>query len=741
MRNVLAIWLAVFALAGSAPAQPAAGKSQARLVLSAQSVRPGDTLWAAVHLKLKPGWHTYWRNPGDSGAPITVEWKLPPGVAAGALQWPAPEKLVEGGPALDALPGSAPAAAPSEALVTYIYAEETVVLALLTVAAGTPAGTLSISAQAGWLECESLCVPARSALNGSLTIAAASVPSADAPWIESWRARVPKPEPALAALAQWDKPASGDTRPMLIEWTPRQPGAAFDFFPYENPDYDVQTAVVPGPAAPGKARILKTLKKSSPAWPAEVAGLIVEKPASGPAAAYEVRLAPGGAPGTATAPVLAASATTPPPAASNAPPRRSLVVWLLFAFVGGLILNAMPCVLPVVALKILGFVRQSGEDPARVRKLGLIYGAGVLVSFAGLAGLVIAAQAAGRLASWGMQFGDPRFVVALTVLITLVALNLFGVFEVFLGSSVMGPAGQLAAREGSSGAFFNGMLAVALATPCTAPLLAPALGFAFTASPAVVFLMLMAVGLGLAAPYVALAHAPRWIAFLPKPGMWMEHFKQAMGFPMLATVVWLLGIAQSHYGGEVQWLGLFLVALSAAAWIWGAFVQRGRRRKGLAAFVALAVAAAAYAGTLESRLHWRSTAPRDTGPAAALHAKDGIPWQPWSPESLAAARARGRPVLVDFTADWCLTCQANKRFAIEIPAVQARLKALGATALLGDYTRTPDAITRELRAHGRAGVPLVLVYPADPAAPPVVLPEILRPGIVLEALDQAAPRH
>jgi thiol:disulfide interchange protein DsbD len=410
---------------------------------------------------------------------------------------------------------------------------------------------------------------------------------------------------------------------------------------------------------------------------------------------------------------------------------------LLYAFIGGLILNIMPCVLPVIALKILGFVGESRSDPRHVRKLGLVYALGVLVSFIVLAAVVIGVKAAGHRAGWGMQFGSPVFVVCLTTLVTLVALNLFGVFEVTLGGRTLDAAGGLASKHGAAGAFFNGVLATALATPCTAPFLSIALGFAFAQKAPVILLMFLAVGVGLAAPYVVLSWNPAWLKFLPKPGAWMEKFKIAMGFPMLATAVWLFNLAASSYGKSVLWLGVFLVLVAFAAWIFGEFVQRGRTRKGLALVIALILLVGGYAFALENQLRWREPIVISDTTGSLKESADGIDWQRWNPDAVAKARAEGHPVLVDFTADWCLTCQVNKKTSIEIPSVRAKLKSLNAVALLGDYTHFPDNITTELSRFNRAGVPLVLVYPKDAAAPPIVLPEILTPGIVLDALDHA----
>ncbi len=438
------------------------------------------------------------------------------------------------------------------------------------------------------------------------------------------------------------------------------------------------------------------------------------------------------------APATNAPAQTQLSPASSAAPDAPVSLWtmLLFAFVGGLILNLMPCVLPVIALKILGFVSQASESPARIRKLGLIYAGGVLVSFLALAAVVIAVQSTGHRASWGMQFSNPPFLVALTALVTLVALNLFGVFEVTLGGGAMDAAGKLASKHGATGAFFNGVLATVLATPCTAPFLAPALGFAFAQPPGVVVGFFATIAAGLAAPYVVLTWQPAWLKFLPKPGAWMEKFKIIMGFPMLGTAVWLYDVASSFYGERTWWLGLFLIGLALAAWVFGEFIQRGRGGKTFARVTVVVLLLGGYGYALEGQLHWRTARAEMPGEPLQTNA-EGIDWQRWSPAAVTAARAQGRPVLVDFTARWCLTCRANKALALEIPAVQAKLRELKAEALLGDYTHFPEDIGAELARFGRAGVPLVLVYPADASKPPRVLPAVLTPGIVLEALAEA----
>jgi thiol:disulfide interchange protein DsbD len=420
-------------------------------------------------------------------------------------------------------------------------------------------------------------------------------------------------------------------------------------------------------------------------------------------------------------------------------PNLGLLLQKLFlAFLGGLILNVMPCVFPVIALKILGFVQQSKESPAQVFRLGMIYALGVVASFLVMGVVVIAVKQAGGAASWGMQMQNPQFTLLLTVLVTLVALNLFGVFEVNLSGHVMGAAGQLASRQGAAGAFLNGVLATVLATPCTAPFLAPALGFAFAQPHAVIIAVLVAVALGLAFPYILLSWRPQWLKFLPRPGAWMEKFKVAMGFPMLATAVWLFSFTARRFGhGGPLWLGLFLVVSGLSAWIWGQFVQQGSKGRGVAACLSLLLLAVGYGYALEKELHWRSPTKQARTETSVQTGTDAVAWQKWSPGAVEKARAEGRPVLVDFTADWCVTCKCNELLALGTAEVRAKLKEINAAALVGDNTDNDPAIVAELKEHDRAGVPLVLVYPRDRNAPPIVLPALLTKGIVLDALAKA----
>jgi thiol:disulfide interchange protein len=688
---------------------------EVELLLDAVTARPGDTIMAAIQMRMAPNWHTYWRNPGESGIATDIDWNLPPGLAAHDILWPVPEAHVAGG------------------ITTYVHYNETLLLVPITISPEQPHGLVDLSAIVDWLECEVQCIPGDAPVSAQLNIGEQFQPSPHAPIIEAWKNKLPLTGTHLELEARWAGEPEEDVRPFLITWN--DAAQQVDFFSYENEDYEVSGQTQVTTTEPGKTFLRKNITLFEGEWPREITGLFLFRSSpDAPLEAYEVTLNLG-------APESRAAQAAPAPGTD-----RGWIFWLgMFggALLGGIILNIMPCVLPVIALKILGFVNQSKEEPKRVRQLGLIFTLGVLTSFLALAAMVILVQQAGHAADWGMQFSNPQFLVGMTVLVTLVALNLFGLFEINLGGKTMGAAGMLAAKEGNSGAFFNGVLVTALATPCTAPFLAVALGFAFAQPPIIIILMFLTIGAGLALPYLALSLKPGWLKFLPKPGAWMEKFKVAMGFPMLATAIWLFYLTTDHFGHPgTLWLGLFLVILAMAAWIWGEFVQRASSHRAWGMGLSLLLLATAYLYVLEKQLQWRAPVATAAAWNESFNTAEGIQWERWSPEAVAKARAEGRPVLVDFTAKWCLTCKMNKAASIEIPSVIEKLDEINAVALIADYTHRPPAISAELKRFNRAGVPLVLVYPADPGKDPIILPESLPPfigpGIVLRALDQAA---
>ncbi|MBA4149191.1 MAG: thioredoxin family protein [Verrucomicrobia bacterium] len=705
MRLLLQLLLLICLITSTAEA----ATTKAQFLLSAEAARPGSTILAGVELKMKAGWHTYWRNPGESGGTTEIEWELPSGISAGPIQWPVPEKYFY----LDEF--------------NYAYHGNIILLVPITIAPNAKPGEYQIRGNATWIECEEVCLPGSASISATFKVGDEGQFTAAADALEEAKAKLPLSGEDIEASVRWDKNEGENSRSFIIEWNTAQALPNPDFYPYESDGFDVlpQTEVVKNEE--GTIQLRKTIKKFKGEWPEKIAGLLVEDSTQGQdARAYEIELSfdgKAGAGGAASGKIL--------------PLKESLVKMLFFAFLGGLILNVMPCVLPIIALKVLGFVQQSREEPARVKTLGFVYMAGVLVSFLVLALFVIGLQIAGKAAGWGMQFQNPQFVVIMATVITLVALNLFGVFEVNLGGRTMAVASGASGKEGAGGSFLNGVLATVLATPCMAPFLATAIGFAFTQPPLIIALLLLTVGFGLALPYVVLSWNPRLMKFLPKPGAWMEKFKIALGFPLLATAIWLLSLTSDYFGSDGPlWVGLFLTCVAAAAWIWGSFIQRGTRRKAFAVTVALLFIVGGYIFALEKELQWRG--PLSTSTETTAGKTEFVDWEVWSPEAVEQFRAEGRPVLVDFTANWCLTCKYNKRTSIEIESVGKKLKEINAVALTADYTRGSDAITAELKKYDRAGVPLVLVFPADASQPANVLPTILTPGIVLEALDKAA---
>jgi thiol:disulfide interchange protein DsbD len=712
VRNGLKMVVAVFLSAFGLPAQ--AAHTQARLVLAAETARPGDTVMAAVDLHMDKDWHTYWRNSGQSGLPTTVDWQLPKGVTAGQLQWPVPRKL------------------PEPEQTTYVYENDAALLVKLTLASDLPAGPLTLKARLDWLECQTKCVKEGADVETTLNIGSETKPSKDAAQFAAWPARLPRPGNAVNARAWWEQPGTSDSRSLILEWdTGKASPKEADFFPDSYEKFEIQPMTERLPADGQNIRLRVSVKKLSGDWPKEISGLLIGQ-SGAERQAYDVKL-----PVADSGPrVAAATASGGAVISGEAPPLWKI---FLYAFIGGLILNVMPCVLPVIALKILGFVSEARNEPGRVRKLGLVYTAGVLCSFLVLALLVLGLQEAGKGAGWGFQFGNPYFLLAMTTLVTLIALNLFGVFEISAGSGVLTTATGLASKQGAAGAFFNGLLATVLATSCSAPFLGAAIGFAFALNkPALTVLIMLMVGIGLAAPYLILSWQPAWLKILPRPGPWMERFKVAMGFPMIAAAAWLCSIAAVHYGDRTWWLVMFLVFVAVAAWIFGEFVQRGRKARGIAALLAVALLGLGYAYALESKLDWRRPISGSAVPTAASKvAPKGLAWQTWSPEAVAESRAAGRPVVIDFTAKWCPTCNTIVKPSFENDAVQKKLKEVNAVLLLADYTLLPDNITAELKRFQRAAVPLVVVYPRRADEPPMIF-DLVSPGTLLDALSHAA---
>lgn len=671
-----ALTLALLVLTGLAPARAAESapvtspRMTATLVSDTDAAAPGVALRIALRLRLTPGWHTYWQNPGDAGAPAELSLSLPPGATAGPIAWPVPERLLQSG------------------IMTFGFTRD--VLLPVTVVPGP--GAQRIEAAATWLVCATICVPEEGRFTLDLS-AGTPAPSAEAPLFAAADAQMPRPSPFEARIAP--------------DGTLSLSGAGLSaatvrdawFFP------DAAGAVehaAPQPVSVGAGLVSLALAPGASFRPeSSLSGILVLRDPGGQESALRVDAASGPAPA----------------------PALPLVQTLLLALLGGLVLNLMPCVFPVLAMKAVAIARMSGAERGPVRAHALSYVAGVLVAFGALAGVLLAVRAAGGAAGWGFQFQSPVFVAALAWVLFGVGLNLSGVYAI--GGRMAGAGQGLASQGGHAGSFFTGLLAVVVATPCTAPFMGAAVATALAAPPLVTVAVFGALGLGLAAPYLALAVLPGLARLLPRPGAWMDVLKGALAFPMYGAAAWLVWVVSLQAGsaGVLATVGgMVLVALSA--WALGLAQAAGRLGRRWGGSVALASALGAVivlAGIAPS-------------PAATVQAGAPIEGtEPFSATRLAALRAEGRPVFVNMTAAWCVTCLVNERLALSPEPVRRAFAEQGVATLKGDWTRGDPAITAFLRDHGRDGVPLYVFYPAERSAP-VVLPQILTEGIVLGLL-------
>lgn len=676
-------------------AQPVRDKHvEAELIAEPLSIQPGRPFWVGLRLAMDEHWHTYWLNPGDSGLATKIRWELPDGFSAGPIQWPYPESI------------------PTPPLATYGYEGEVLLLIEITPPANLTEQEYTLRAQADWLMCKEECIPGRAQL--SLTIPAGD----DARPNPEHRARFSDARNRLPrASDEWALAAQRAANSILLRFTGSRELRSVYFFPSQEDV--IQHAAEQQLARDGDSWVLRIERPSNAQdWPDRLIGVAVADPgwSQDPThRALPIDLAWSDAATTAPAPV------------SGRPPLT--FAWaLLLAFVGGLILNLMPCVFPVISIKLLGFVEQAGESRARLLTHGLVFAGGVLICFWALAGTLLALRAGGAEIGWGFQLQSPRIVMGLAALFFALGLNLFGLFE--FGLSLTGAGQGLQSRGGYAGSFFSGLLATIVATPCTAPFMGAALGYALALPPMSALAIFTALGAGMATPYVALSAMPGLIRRIPRPGTWMESLKQAMGFFMMATVVWLLWVLSLQSGADaIIRMALLFLALALALWIagrWGA-LHRPLRTRVRARILAAIIALVALAGAFASE-------PAKSGHREETATSGGVTWERFSPERVAALRAEGRPVFIDFTAAWCLTCQVNKRVALRRPEVEARFRELGVATLQADWTDHDETITRALAEFGRSGVPLYVFYPAGSTGEPRLLPELLTPGIVLEAL-------
>ena len=670
------------------------------------AIQPGQSFWITLEMKHDEHWHSYWINPG-TGYPTSLDWKLPDGFTAGPIVWPTPHVMKDGSGQVTGLG----------------YENEVFLLTEITPPANLPIGTsVTLQAKAGWLMCKDSCVPGEA----NLTIALPVHPdvseddAADKRAMDQLARELTQPNP------NWTATASRDDKNITLRLTPK-PGTAhrptdLHFFDQdalldyaapqtvreENGSY-VLTLTRSADAKLEITRLTGVLASAN-GWNAgrNYGGIVIDVPFNS-----KVERVISNA-------VASAEPTAP----------STLAGTLLLAFVGGLILNLMPCVFPVIGIKILGFVNQSGNDRKKVTLHGLVFASGVLLSFWTLAGVLLVLRAGGSQLGWGFQLQSPAFVFGMAVFMLIFALNMSGLFEV--GLSATGVGGSLQMKDGYGGSFFTGALATLVATPCSAPFLAPALGAALSLSAVESFLIFTAIAIGLATPYLLLSIFPQAIKLLPRPGAWMETFKQFMAFPLYATVGWLLWVLAGQTKDDDNALlliafGFVLVAM--ATWVYGRFGQaHGKPSRQWFGRIA---AAALFAAGLATG--WPKAAPAETATGYQ------VTWEKWSPEAIAAGQKAGKFVYVDFTARWCATCQTNKAAIFHNDDVLAEFGKRNVLLLRGDWTNKDPKITAELARWNRSAVPFNLIYaPGKPE--PVQLSELLTPTKVLAALAEAAAK-
>jgi thiol:disulfide interchange protein/DsbC/DsbD-like thiol-disulfide interchange protein len=716
--RALKIWLfglllvspVAFALTGNTVATD---NVKARLVSEVGAVAPGQVFWVALEFDIRDGWHTYWRNPGDSGQATQLTWQLPAGFTAGDIVWTTPH-LFEVKP-----------------LVNYGYAKHAVHLVQVTAPKDLKTGApVALAAKASWLVCSDVCIPEDANLTLSLPSSAkpgAIDPSAAALFSNA-RAELPSAQPASTSA----KIEGGQLVITLgKEWGPTLTQIkSLAFFPYDEGSIEY--------AAP------QTLKRSNDAielsmkvgYQPPKAGairgvLLATELNGGQTDVLPIELAADFS-GAGADQVKAAPRFASPAAAASTEPQRSLPVLILFAMLGGLILNLMPCVFPVLSIKALSVVEQAQKHPTQVRIKGLVFAAGVIASMLCLAGVMLALRTGGEQIGWGFQLQSPLFVTLLVYLLLAVGLNLSGVFEV--GGGLAGVGDGLTQGDGYSSSFFTGVLATVVATPCSAPFMAPALGAALTLPAINALCIFAALGFGIALPYVLLSFAP-WIGrALPKPGAWMDTLKQLFAFPVYGTAAWLLWVLSqqtSPFGLGAALGGLILIALAAWAYQKSHFTSGGRK----VTVLVTAVASLLIAIVLPVKFADTATAAPSAAAAAASGADE---WQPYSAVRVAELQAAGKPLLVNFTASWCLTCLVNERNAFADSAVQEIFRNKKVTLMKGDWTNRDAAISQALSSFGRAGVPLYVVYNGKAGSTePVVLPQLLTASVVQNAFADA----
>ena len=674
---------------------------EARLISQGVGVpASGGTISLGLHQRMQPGWHTYWRNPGESGEPTAISWTLPEGVVASEIIWPHPERI------------------PFGELANYGFSNEVLLRIELNTPAGlTPGEALPIKADVTWLVCKDICIPEKVTLDVTLPVVAGE-PAVDEQWREAFAAARAR-EPVKSN--SFDARFSANEREVTFFFFPTlsriERGIGAQFFPYEKGLIKASAVQVSHQRLGGFAIVVppgwKLREAERRAATERIDGVLVLAPMLGnPSQSFEVSLRRGDVP---PAPVVTAAAADLP-----------LLQAILFAVLGGLILNLMPCVFPILSMKALSMVKAGHAE--RPWADGLAYLFGVLTTFAALGAALLWLREMGEDAGWGFQLQSPLSVALLAYVLTLVGFNLSGVFH--LGSSLQGAGQGIPSRGGLVGTFFTGVLAVVVAAPCTAPFMGAAMGFAFTQSAAVTIAIFLALGLGLALPWVVFTLIPPLVRLLPRPGPWMERFKQFLAFPMYAAAAWLVWVLSQQVTPE----GLFrvmigLVMLALAAWAFGIAQARAAESKPrvLSSFIFL-LGVATSGALLALPFAARTETATDVSPSAR-----SLPSEPYSTARLLELRNLGRPVFVNLTAAWCVSCLYNERVALSSLAVAKAFKDTNTAYVVGDWTSQNPEISSLLKTHGREGVPLYLYFPAG-GGDPRILPQILTESMILETI-------
>ncbi len=691
-RLLLALCAVVFAHSGLGQTYQGRELVKATLLADTSAIIPGKPFTAGLLVRMAPGWHTYWKFSGDAGLPTEIKWKLPAGWKIGEIQWPIPLKTND--------PGD---------IQTYGYQDEVLLMQEITPPAKIDISPVKLSAEANWLVCEKICIPGGATLELELPTSTTADPK-NTDLFARYRRLLPQKFPdSKTAIPSWSRTGSDLHLKIVNETLANYP--TVDFYPLPQGN-----TVVGHPSVEsrnGNEIIFRIPIESPDKNLSAMPGLVVfsKFPNGNDRTAWQIE-----------ASIVAA--------AKPSAPSRGIFTFLLFGFIGGFILNLMPCVLPVISLKIFGFIQQAGQSRQKIFRSGLAFTAGIFAWFLALALLLIALKAGGRDVTWGgFQFTSAYFVLGLSVIVLVFALNLFGVFEISLPQSMTRGLLASSERKDNLGSFFQGVFATVLATPCSAPFLGTALGFAFTQSPIVILSIFVATAAGMSAPYFLLSAQPAWLRFLPQPGPWMVHVKQFMGFLLLATLLFLLYVLGAQRGLEgAIWASCFLLVVAIVCWMKGAFILPGTSTTKRSLVLVLTLLLLFFSGVYFIGDKFQS--------AKVDIAASGAPgdWQPFTPERLRTERDQGHAVFVDFTAAWCLTCKFNEKSVLESAAVRDAFQRHGVVKLKADWTNGDPVITKLLQQFGRPGVPLYVLYPGK-SKEPIVFPELLSKSILLDKLE------